>query len=874
MNAIRTAVSAILGVSAGFIQVPAYGQTEGLEEIVVTATRQSDSLNRVAVAVSAETQRGLDQRGIQTIADLQAVVPGLRLGAREGSGVANVSIRSISQSAGTSATTGFYLDETPMQKRSSAGFGAINGTPIPPLFDLERVEVLRGPQGTLFGGGSEGGTIRYLQPAPNLTDTSMYGRAQLLSTKGGDPSYEAGIAFGSPIIENKLGFRGSVFGRKSGGWTDLTDYRNGLIYDENANSGEIQMGRLAVGWAPSDSTLLTVSYFTSTDTSDQVSSTYNLDFGRLTVPSACFDVNALAALPARTQPRTNPAPFAAGPNCNGRAGQPGIYIAPGFTVGPLDLKRNQSLVLGQQQSETDLDVASADFKWDLSDDKELRFITSYVFDRSTGSSPQNFHQGQVNYAAAGGAIYVIPDGGGTRTFSTGVPFNPNVTSTPNGLGLGAYIKTNTRNVRTTLSQEVRLTSLGDNRLTYVLGAYFAETNGRINQRADASDLGFQQMAGLSIQQRYGVPFEGFYANINEDAKDVEMAVFADATFKFTEQLRASAGVRGTYVSTSFVQSNYGPNGYSSRPSLADGSQVTGRITDEPVTPRASLQYFITPDDLVYISAAKGFRAGGVNPSFSSAGQTAFFNQFGLTKASIPVTYESDSVWNYELGAKVRFWDGRAQVNSALYQIDWKDRQLGSFIGGDTMVFNVPKTRSQGWELEAQLRPFRPLTLNTSVSYSTAETIKGLSIAPAPPRTLPFTVGGLDGQKIRQPKWTADAGARYDVMLFNSVSAYARVDYRWTKGYFSTTPGTSGYTPDSSVIPDLRSINLRLGFELDSGLDVNLFALNLTDETDGPTTGGRSGCTNATCSTFVTYTPVRTISSPTPRQIGVQVAYRR
>ena len=136
------------------------------------------------LAVTALTQKSLDQQGVQTFADLQAKVPGLRITGREASGNATVAIRGIRQQSGTSATTGFYLDETPLQKRAAGGFGSQNGTPVPPLFDLERVEVLRGPQGTLFGGGSEGGTIRYIQPTPGLTDYSAYG-ARAVAHHGG-----------------------------------------------------------------------------------------------------------------------------------------------------------------------------------------------------------------------------------------------------------------------------------------------------------------------------------------------------------------------------------------------------------------------------------------------------------------------------------------------------------------------------------------------------------------------------------------------------------------------------------------------------------------------------------------------------------------
>ncbi|RYG95135.1 MAG: Plug domain-containing protein, partial [Alphaproteobacteria bacterium] len=158
VNSTQRTVSLILGLAVGGVQSQAtFGQDagDGLEEVVVTSTRQSDAVNRVPLSVTAQTQKALDQQGIQTIADLQATVPGLRLSGREASGNVTVAIRGVRQQSATAATTGFYLDETPLQKRAAGGFGSQNGTPVPPLFDLQRVEVLRGPQGTLFGGGSE-----------------------------------------------------------------------------------------------------------------------------------------------------------------------------------------------------------------------------------------------------------------------------------------------------------------------------------------------------------------------------------------------------------------------------------------------------------------------------------------------------------------------------------------------------------------------------------------------------------------------------------------------------------------------------------------------------------------------------------------------
>jgi len=106
---------------------------------------------------------------------------------------------------------------------------------LPAVFDLARVEVLRGPQGTLFGAGSEGGTVRYITNQPSLTHFSGFAHAELAFTQDGAPSYELGIAEGGPLIPDKLGFRISAWGRRDGGWIDRVDYQTLAVTDANAN---------------------------------------------------------------------------------------------------------------------------------------------------------------------------------------------------------------------------------------------------------------------------------------------------------------------------------------------------------------------------------------------------------------------------------------------------------------------------------------------------------------------------------------------------------------------------------------------------------------------------------------------------------------
>jgi len=859
---------------AALLQAPAFAAAsddETLAEVVVTATRQSDSVNRVPLAVTAQTQEDLDQQGIQTIADLQTLVPGLRL-TQEASGNATIAIRGIRQQSATAATTGFYLDDTPMQKRSAGGFGSQNGTPVPPLFDLQRVEVLRGPQGTLFGGGSEGGTVRYIQTAPGLTEYSSYGRAQMLSTKGGDTGFEAGYAVGGPIIQDKLGFRASVFHRKTGGYIDLTDYRDGSIYDKNANGGNVTSGRLALGWAPTDNTELTISYMKSTDKTDNLSSGYNFsEPGQLVIDPICFNIPQILSLPPAGRAYLFAAPgfFSLikpiGPTCNNSTG---AYEAPGYTIGPLDLKRGQSLALGQTPTRTDIEIASANFNWDISDNLHLTFVSSYTYDLNRGQSPQNFPLTLMAYPSISGGFptntaRIVTPGLPDVAVTSGVGYNPNVVTVPNGLGLGALLETHTNNHRNAASQELRLSSSPDQRVSYVVGAYFSDTHAAIRQMATTTNEGFLEFSGMTIEQRYGVPFNGFFANIYESVEDIEAAAFVDLTAKLTDHWRASAGVRASNITTLFEQSNYGPNGGTS-----DASQalVKGQISETPVTPKFSLQYFINPDNLLYFSAAKGFRAGGVNQVLTSAA-AGLLAQNGLTTAALPKTYDSDTVWSYELGAKFRLLDGRAQINTAVYDLEWKNVQTFLFLG-DGAVFNVPKARSRGFEVEGEIRPVRPLTISAAVSHTKAEYKSNLSITSG---TSPLVIA-VDGQEFAQPPWTVDLGARFDFAIGPTWPVYARLDYRWQDGYLPVDRSSQNYSPDSSQVPAQKSINLRLGIE-HGKFDVNVFALNLTDEQKGTRFGGRSRCQNDDCSVYNTYTYGRGVAAPTPRQIGVQVAYR-
>jgi outer membrane receptor for ferrienterochelin and colicin len=256
--------------------------------VVVTATRQADTVNRVPLSVTAVTQRDLDEQGLKEARDLSRTVPALVITGGSATAGGNITIRGISSSTGA-PTTGVYLDDTPLQKRNVTGAFTGNGTPTPVLFDLQRIEVLRGPQGTLYGGSSEGGTIRFITPTPSLTRYSVYARSEVSSTEDGDASYEAGGAAGGPIVQDKLGFRASVYGRHTGGYVDLVDvYDGGRTIQDNVNDEDATAVRGVLLWAPTESLRATLSYYNSRKVRRGTDS-FNLPVDTaITVPERCY----------------------------------------------------------------------------------------------------------------------------------------------------------------------------------------------------------------------------------------------------------------------------------------------------------------------------------------------------------------------------------------------------------------------------------------------------------------------------------------------------------------------------------------------------------------------------------------------------------
>ena len=235
-------------------QIP---ERQAMQEVIVTAEKREESLNVVPISANVLTSAEMNAAGIKGIGEIAALTPGVEYDydTQFGPGIlTRLGIRGIKSDAGTS-TTGVYIDDVPIQGRQS-GFANV----YPVVFDLTRVEVLRGPQGTLFGAGAEGGSVRFITTEPSLTDFTGQYRAEVSQTEYGGPSYETGAAVGGPLVDGRVGLRISAWYRDDGGYVNRVDPFTGATVDSDANRSSSRALRAAVVFAPTESLRVTPSF--------------------------------------------------------------------------------------------------------------------------------------------------------------------------------------------------------------------------------------------------------------------------------------------------------------------------------------------------------------------------------------------------------------------------------------------------------------------------------------------------------------------------------------------------------------------------------------------------------------------------------------
>jgi len=546
---------AIMVISPALAQAtvePAAQEEEALpvgDDIVVTATKRSESLSKVPISIAAYSQESLDSRGIRDVRDVIAQTPGLDI-SRQTGGSGNQTrfiIRGIDSNAGA-ATSAVYIDDTPIQARNSSL--NYNGTTVPFIFDVERVEVLRGPQGTLFGASAQGGAIRFITPTPSLTKFSAYGRAAVNFVDGGGTGYEAGVAVGGPLIKDVLGFRASVYHRFNAGWIDRQSWLDPTDRTENANSDKTFVARGSLLFQPTDWLSITPSIYYQ-----------ELKFrDRLDLWTKC--------------PATTGSPGSAGT----------LNPCP---LGVADPSKGKFLSYATiEEPSTDRFVLPA-----------LKMVGEWGATSVTSvTSLFRRHVVDLNDATLINARNYF---GNAYLF----PITPTIPRT---------VGTQNPDIHQRLfAQELRLAGGEANApIRYTVGLYYSkssvETDLPINL-ANYPQLYLYRFGRTPAQA--GIPpmvGDSIYYG-QEKTTEQEIAVFANVDVKLTDRLTATLAGRYSRNKLDFDVTergvSYSPTGISVN---------TGQQKSNPFLPKASLSFQATPNSLYYATYAQGFRTGGVN----------------------------------------------------------------------------------------------------------------------------------------------------------------------------------------------------------------------------------------------------------------------
>ncbi len=701
-----------------------------LEEVVVTATRQKEALSKVPASVAALSQDTMDKQDVRDISDIARLVPGMSLtplGSNDVSGTGrSISIRGISSTVG-SATTGVYIDDTPIQVRS---FGNDTTNVYPEVFDLERVEVLRGPQGTLFGAGAEGGAVRFITPQPSLSEYTAYTRAEFADTQGGALSYEAGGAIGGPIVDGTLGIRVSGWYRRDGGYIDRVDPTTDATLQSNANSTDSSVFRGAFALVPMDHLKVTFSAFNQ----NQYVNGSNSYFEDLSSPGN-DRYRAANAVP--------------------------LHISDRFTLPSLNVEYNAE----------NFDVIST---------------TSYFY-RNVDRT--------VDYSAFIGAVVL------------GDPF---------AYGPGEYSEAFINDGQRSLTQELRIQSNQAGRFNWVLGAFYAHSRQSTFQlnydpyiNAALGRLGaggFPLLNGTELFQTGG------------SSVDEQKALFGQADFEVLAGLKLIGGVRVAKTNLDAERDSEGPI------AGPGGVHYNTSQSETPLTPKYGISYQVDPANLLYATASKGFRIGGINGPQIADCQSELA-AIGLSDS--PTSYKSDSVWSYEVGSKSRLLGGAIQIDASAYDIEWKNIQRGISLSGcgSGFVTNLGSARSRGFDLAINARPVDGLTLGTSFAYTDARLTQDV-LGPTNSAGV-TTVYARNGDALGVIPWSATASGEYEFPVPIGAKGYGRVDFQHVGGTPAPDYTIFGADPEIGGTDSYNDTALRVGMRT-AGVDVSLFVNNLFD----------------------------------------------
>jgi len=625
--------------------------SEQSAEVVITAQKRASTVQETPISIAAVSGDDLRARGVPSLAALAQGTPGVSLKS-EGPSQTEIEMRGMTSSGGNSATVGFYLDDIPLAGPASAQNGHV--VIDPDLYDLNRIEVLRGPQGTLFGSGSMGGTVRLITNQPNLSQFQSTAQSVLSGTDGGGFNHKDSLMINLPLIDDTLALRVVGAENHTSGWIDRIvvnpfplaggnpvgtvrgDVQNAPIANRypGSNAYQTYAARVTLLWKPTDDLSITPSYF-------HVSSTQN-----------------------------------------------GISA---YDSAPGSLAHYQPFDIAEPLTDS-LAAYSLNVNY--------RFP---LFDLTSSAARWSRHSTQVEEASE---AFNNPLEGITYNSNNGLP-NPGYYG-PSGSGPEHGIESDPSHQ---FSEELRLTSTENGRLRWVTGLYYSDFyslwnfNGTTPNYAAFMDLGTLAPATTPNW------FDSYSPTTLK-----QYAGFGDATYALTDELDVDVGARVNHYDYRFSSciSGWGSGNGAATPSCS--GRIA--LASTSFNPKLNLSYKFSPDLMMYATVASGFRPGGGNAVYPTTGAAwgGAFKQQGYTGGKWPTSYEPDRVLSYEVGEKARMLDRRLTVNASVYYEDWRHVQLESFPNDWALNINGNYAHIYGADIDMRADLGSGLQLEVAAGY--------------------------------------------------------------------------------------------------------------------------------------------------------------
>ncbi len=658
LNLTTSLIALAFSAAPAFAQPPAEaaGANEGFADIVVTAQKREENLQEVPAAISVVTGEALDQRGVVNLTSLQQLVPSLNFKDSATTLDSSVFLRgvgTINFSIAAEPSVGFVVDGV-TYARSGEAFGD--------LYDIERVEVLRGPQGTLFGKNASAGVISIVTRRPG---NDLGGFVEAFATT--DEEYKLRGAIDLPISDTIKSRFTANYGRYDGMVRNLT-------LDRTVNGYE--------RWG--------VRGMVVADATDALTLTLIGDYRRQN-SDCCAEVVGTA---------------------------PAGALA-GALIG-VDLRGDETREIRQntltRTKETSWGLSlQADL--DVGDIGTLTSITAYRKYRNFGIRDGDFIDTVYNIA------------GGNQLDD----FGPQPSKT--------------------FTQEVRLTSPGDQQFEYVLGAfYYRAKQQRTFQRDDivCSASTSQPVSPGLVPCLPGSSTLRFPSAVGTFGSDIEnYAFFGNVTFNVNDWFRLIAGGRFTHDSVDAFNNRI-PATNGGGPGLANaGANFNLSTSNDDFSWRAGAQFDVTDDWMVYGTYSQGYKG----PAFN-----VFFNQ--NAGQLDPIAAETADA--YEIGSKFQTADNSFTLNTAFFYAKYDNFQANSFVNLNgsviTQLTNAGTVSTRGIEVEALLRPSRNFTLNAGIAFTEAH-INRFNVPPGAPANASTRKGE---QLPLAPKYKGNIGALWTI----------------------------------------------------------------------------------------------------------------